>query len=156
AGALGRVDPAPPRPALAEDLPVAGVDRDDQAVGEARRERLERGRSGDDAGGSCREPSLDRARGAKAAARLNRDAAGSGDAALDEAGRGAAREGAVEIDEVEQRRTLGGEARGGPDGVAALDGHVLPVALGEPDASPFEDVQAPGATTNSPLRIVLT
>src|SRR5207244_10798083 len=64
AGELGRVDPASPRPALADDLPVAGVDRDDQAVGEARRERLERGRSGDDAGGSCREPSLDRARGA--------------------------------------------------------------------------------------------
>ena len=133
-----------PRPAVHGHLAVAGVDRDDEALGEPLRcvgeeRRRERGRSDHHAIGTGIERRRDRVDRAIAAADLERQAAGGGDP-LDEIERGYSAERTVEVDEVEATRALVAEAPSELDRVAALDRDGLSPALGEPDDASFEDV----------------
>src|SRR3989442_15524717 len=103
-------------PAVQGHSAVAYVDRDHELLAEAlhrpaQEVRREDGRADDHAGCAGRKSGLDRLLGAVAAARLYRNTGRRGGDALDEAGRGLAREGPVEIDEVEEPRAFAGEPR---------------------------------------------
>ena len=80
-----------------------------------------------------------RSRRAVAPTHLDWDARGRD--ALDEPQIRLAREGAVEIDEVEPGRALGDETLGGRDRVTALDRHLLAPPFGEADDASLEHVE---------------
>ena len=80
-----------------------------------------RGGADEHARGAGGERGLDRLERAVAAADLHGHTARGGDDALEQARRRRAREGAVEVDEVEERRALGDEAPRGLHRIAALD-----------------------------------
>jgi hypothetical protein len=92
----------------------------------------------DDAGRAGFQRSSDRVEITQPAADLNRHPGGRHP--FDEAGRGPAREGAVQVDHVQPRRALGHEPRGRLARVAALDRHVLAAPLRQSHAAPLEDV----------------
>ena len=77
---------------------------------------------------------------AVAASDLHGDARGRN--SLDQAEIGLAREGAVEIHEVEPGRALRDEALCSRDGVAALDRHLLAPPFVETNDAALEDVQS--------------
>src|SRR5439155_7959806 len=126
-GELGGPEVGLPYPAVDGDLPVAHVDRYDELLVEladrGREEPWLDGRRADDhPRGSCGEPAVDRLERAVAAAHLHRHTAGRRDHPLHEVDRGSAAECAVEIDEMEELRALGGEPGCGSSRVTALHG----------------------------------
>ena len=101
---------------------------------------VERGRADEHARRAGRQRRVDQLEAAVAASHLHGDAHGRN--ALQEPQIRLAREGAVEIDEVEPGRALGDEALGGCDRVAALDRHLLAPALGEADDASRKHVES--------------